>query len=278
LAHTLVFDSAQERTVLFGGENLTAFTLGDTWTFDGATWTLVAGPGPGSRSLHASAYDFVHGRTIVFGGHQLIRTSSGLFGAAFNDTWTFDGASWTPLAIAATPGARVYDAIAFDSVRGTMVLFGGYVTSTLGDTWQLVPAAVPTVARHGIGCVGSAGTPQLDASPGSLPALGSSFALRLTALPNGIAFLLLGTDLVQWNGTPLPIAPAPPRPDCLLWIGPAAGVSVPLVHAGSTASFTLAIPVTPSLAGVVLGIQALAFDATNPSGAALSNGLVVQVR
>jgi hypothetical protein len=274
----LVYDSAHGRTVLFGGQDLTTFSLGDTWTFDGTNWTQVPGPGPGPRSGFASAFDYLRGRTIVTGGQQLLRTSVGTSGAVFNDTWAFDGAAWTQIATGAAPSPRVGHAMAFDGARGTMVLFGGYSTVELGDTWQLVPAAVPTVARHGTGCAGGAGTPQLDALPASLPALGTTFGVQVTSLPNGPAFLLFATDLVQWNGAPLPLAPAPQRPDCLLWIGPAAGVSVALAPVGSTAVFALPIPAAPALAGFVLGMQALALDLSGPNASALSNGLIAQVR
>jgi len=55
-------------------------------------------------------------------------------------------------------------------------------------------------------------------------------------------------------------------------------VSVALAHAGPTAGFSVAIPATPSLAGFVLGMQALAIDAASANGTALTNGLIAQVR
>jgi hypothetical protein len=54
-----------------------------------------------------------------------------------NDTWTWDGTTWTQLSPTHSPDARENHAMAYDSIRGKTVLFGGTDdTGTLGDTWE----------------------------------------------------------------------------------------------------------------------------------------------
>jgi hypothetical protein len=69
--------------VVFGGFNGAA--LGDTWEFDGTTWTQRAIPGPPARSHGMMAYDSRHQRVLLYGG-----SSGG--GVRRNDTWVLDGA------------------------------------------------------------------------------------------------------------------------------------------------------------------------------------------
>ncbi len=82
--HAMAYDSARGRVVLFGGNYANTNTFyGDTWEWDGATWTLRTTTGPAPRQEHAMAYDSARGVTVLFGGWS------------FSDTWEWDGASWT---------------------------------------------------------------------------------------------------------------------------------------------------------------------------------------
>jgi hypothetical protein len=70
----MAYDSARGKTVLFGGSSHDGYTmppliapLGDTWEWDGTTWTqreavssFVSGPS------HL-AYDSARGKTVTFG-------------------------------------------------------------------------------------------------------------------------------------------------------------------------------------------------------------------
>jgi hypothetical protein len=108
----------------------------------------------------------------------------------------------------------------------------------------------------------------LDTIPPAVPALGSSFPLRLSGLPAtpGVALLAFGFDLVRWGLAPLPLdLGAFGLFGCELWIGPTAGFSLLLPYAG-TASHSLALPAAPALAGLVVGVQGLVLDAAAPSG------------
>ena len=69
--HAMAFDSARNRTVLFGGlapiTDLTARLFSDTWEWDGTCWTQMADIGPAARMGAAMAFDQTRGRLILFG-------------------------------------------------------------------------------------------------------------------------------------------------------------------------------------------------------------------
>jgi len=93
-------------------------------------WTERTPP-PGFRHSHAMVYDSIRGTTVLFGGLAAN-------GVPLGDTLERDGTTgvWT-LRSSSGPAGRVYHALAYDSVRGVTVLFGGYNSSgCLGDTWE----------------------------------------------------------------------------------------------------------------------------------------------
>ncbi len=64
----MAYDAVDRNAVLFGGFNSARY-LGDTWTFDGTTWThRMTSKGPRSRAGTASAYDAVTQQVVMFGG------------------------------------------------------------------------------------------------------------------------------------------------------------------------------------------------------------------
>src|SRR6185369_14119281 len=88
--HAMAYDSARQRTVVFGGLKVGGQPpLGDTAEWDGTSWSLVTTPlPPAARSAHAMAYDSLRARVVLFGGS--VPPSTALF-----DTWDFDGSAWT---------------------------------------------------------------------------------------------------------------------------------------------------------------------------------------
>jgi hypothetical protein len=73
------------------------------------------------------AYDPVSKKVVLFGGYA---------GTYLNDTWTFDGTTWTQVQALTAPPVRTNATMAFDRVARVLVLFGGYNGSRyLGDTW-----------------------------------------------------------------------------------------------------------------------------------------------
>lgn len=114
--------------VLFGGNGATT-ALGDTWLWNGTTWSqpaLAGGPSP--RAAAAAAIDR-NGKVVLFGG---INASTIDFK---NDTWLWDGSSWRQASPSTNPPARYGATMATDK-NGNVVLFGGQGPGgNLNDTW-----------------------------------------------------------------------------------------------------------------------------------------------
>jgi hypothetical protein len=129
----MAFDSYRKKIVLFGGYATTGY-LNDTWEWDGETWTQVADTGPHPRDGHSLAFDSTRNRIVLFGGDNSFRVGlakgnvKGL--GPSGDTWAWDGAIWTKEQVMG-PCARFGHAMAYDSIRDRIALFGG---STL--TWD----------------------------------------------------------------------------------------------------------------------------------------------
>ena len=148
--HGTAYDSHRSVVILFGGDNTGSSRLNDTWEFDGVNWqqkSPTLSPSGRVNIDQAMAYDAARQRVVLFGG----LTSAG----HRNDTWEYDGSTWTQVTPATMPGARDSHAIAYDSARQKMILFGGYHGGPLNDTWeyngswnQVTPATTPPARWH----------------------------------------------------------------------------------------------------------------------------------
>lgn len=127
--HVLVHDV--RGAVVFGGDT-GAGLKNETWRFDLTKWTRLTTPNaPPARIRHAGAYDRARGRFVVFGG------STSLSGGLMNDTWEFNGTTWTKLSPTASPAARNDHAMCYDTVGKRVLLFGGRIASgDATDTWS----------------------------------------------------------------------------------------------------------------------------------------------
>ncbi|MEM7204483.1 MAG: kelch repeat-containing protein [Planctomycetota bacterium] len=127
--HSLVFDAARGVTVLFGGQFSAGVMNSDTWTWDGADWTLAATAGPPPRTGQSMVYDPVRERVVMFGGVR-----SGLL---FDDVWEWDGTSWLERPTAVRPVARYRHTLVWSSAEGGVLLFGGtnLLSTVISDTW-----------------------------------------------------------------------------------------------------------------------------------------------
>ncbi len=122
----------------------------------GAEWVFRSTNGPPPRFYHSMVYDSQRGVTVLFGGQT---NWGGIF--PVNDLWEWDGARWT-LRVESSitngwtflpnrgwvpnysvqPVRRARFAMAYDSLRGRTVLFGGYGLSPdqspfiLKDLWE----------------------------------------------------------------------------------------------------------------------------------------------
>jgi hypothetical protein len=110
--------------------------MSDTWTYDGASWTLASAVNPMPKRIWPPlAYDAASRRVMLFGGITL-----GL--GAFTDTWQWTGTAWQQVLTTENPPARGTHAMFPANDGRGVVLFGG-VTETDGggnkyaDTWRL---------------------------------------------------------------------------------------------------------------------------------------------
>ena len=132
--HAMAYDSARGRVVLFGGyrrHRLSRRHLGV-----GRDNLDPAGRPPRARRRaigHAMAYDSARGASCSSGATG----NSGLLA----DTWEWDGNTWVENNPRPSPPARAYHAIVYDSARGRLVLFGGFIGSIfcVDDTWEYRP-------------------------------------------------------------------------------------------------------------------------------------------
>ncbi len=150
--HTMVYDSTNNKVVLFGGWDDTN-RFDDTWVYDlaGDTWTQMNPvTKPSARQNHAMTYDSTNNKIVLFGGND--------GPTRFQDTWVYNiaGNIWTQMNPATKPSARYNHAMVYDSTNNKIVLFGGYdsygydddetwVYDVVSDTWtQMNPTSKPS--------------------------------------------------------------------------------------------------------------------------------------
>ena len=131
--HDAVWDDARQRVLVFGGRDGSPI-LGDTWEWDGASWTQrFPAQSPPPTTGHRLAYDALRRRVVLFGGVRTgVRTE-----ALATDTWEWDGTTWLARPTLVAPPPRQDAAMVYDAARRKTVLFGGQgELARLGDTWE----------------------------------------------------------------------------------------------------------------------------------------------
>ena len=265
----MCFSETLGTCVLFGGvAPVTGAMSTATWMWNGTAWTQanVFGSPPSARYEASMTFDPTRGVCVLHGG-----VTAG--GMVLDDTWEFDGATWTLVSTGA-PGPRRCASMAFDRYRGTNVLYGGSnslaggISTILGDTWTYGPSYAP----FGSGCAGSSGVPFLSASIG--PRLGQTFAPTIQNLVASfpLAVVALGFSDTSWSGVPLPLdMTSAGIPGCSLFVA-ADRIDVIAAQNGIGQQF-LAIPVDPWFLGAVFYQQGFSFELPgfNAFGGVLSN-------
>jgi T5SS/PEP-CTERM-associated repeat protein len=194
-------------------------------------WSLVPTPtAPSPRISCAMAYDKDRGVTVLAGGDPI--------GNAFNDTWEFDGTTWTRNAAGDLPAPTTGASMAFDPVRHRMVLFGGgqsfqsvsqstatYNFSAAAGGWRWTGAAVlsaPEMCNYwGTGTAwnpkgqgqmatfgGLCGSGDYSRLPFVLNSATNQWEVR-NPLPGGTSVGRRSMGMCSFPGFPLPSAPNP---------------------------------------------------------------------
>lgn len=126
--HSLAFDEARGTALMFGGTTDGSSGRNDTWAWDGKAWQQLSPPSqPPARAFHAMTYDAARRNVVLFGG--ISDGGKTLLG----DTWLWDGNTWRAVESTPRPPARSKHAMAFDSERNRVVLYGGEGHK---DTWE----------------------------------------------------------------------------------------------------------------------------------------------
>lgn len=156
----LAYDAAIHRLIAVGPTQPPNSQLTmETWAYDGTTWKqLSPATSPPPLEGMSVAYDSASRQVVLFGGAPPPAEPQSAPGT--NETWVFDGSSWTQLATSSAPANRVDAAMVYDDALGKLVLFGGASImpefsgpqpQVFDDMWtfdgtswqQLHPAVVP---------------------------------------------------------------------------------------------------------------------------------------
>ena len=148
---SMTFDAAHGEIVMFGGggndpfaEQSTQFFLNDTWVWDGTNWCAMPGDyAPSPRVGATITYDASRNVVVMFGGLQGQdgNPSSNQFD---NDTYTWDGFTWTAIPTAGAPSPRFDAGLVYDTLNSRTLLVGGFAgDSSPQDVWLLNWSAIP---------------------------------------------------------------------------------------------------------------------------------------
>ncbi len=134
----MAFDAGRGEVVLFGGAQDATYR-GDTWGWDGSSWSLIASEdvdgltAPRPRTGALMAYDAARGEVLLFGGYGPV----GMSNALLNDTWRLVEGAWVEVTEGPQPPERTYGAMAYHPADRRVYLTGGALGGTvnLGDLW-----------------------------------------------------------------------------------------------------------------------------------------------
>jgi len=132
--HGLVYDSDQDRLLLFGGESSQGLH-NDTWEWAAGDWSRVTTTGAAlsPRGGVMMTYDSGRNRVVLFGGRDRN-------GDTTDELFEFDGASWVQIEPAEVPEARQEDSsnAVYVAARGQTLIYSGYAAgwgTALDDFW-----------------------------------------------------------------------------------------------------------------------------------------------
>ena len=176
---SITYDGARQEIVRFGGitTDTSAYQSG-LYAWDGSEWVLKTTQDnirPPVRSGTAMAFDAARGEVVLFGGEN----NNGYL----NDTWIWNGTTWTDKTTSTSPSFRIRGTMAFDAARGEIVLFGG---EYLNDTWTWN------------------GATWTEESPSNVPPSRESSSLAYDSNRQVVVLCLTGSknlETWEWNGS-----------------------------------------------------------------------------
>ncbi len=118
IAAAIAYDPDRGRVVLFGG--VAGDAHADTWEWDGRRWRKFKAAGPVPAYAVAMAYDPRQSTVVMFGGGGATGT------VELDQFWQWDGSRWREIVTATVPEVRAQAAMAFDALRGQLLMTGGY--------------------------------------------------------------------------------------------------------------------------------------------------------
>ena len=125
VAHSMTYDPARSRALLFGGTGATSSSFGDVWELDGATTFTALSPSllPPARTGGAMVFDPTSGHHLLVGG--VAYAPSGAHTPALDDLWEYAGAEsrWAERTANLAP-ALTRAGLVFDAARHVFVLRG----------------------------------------------------------------------------------------------------------------------------------------------------------
>jgi hypothetical protein len=136
---SMAFDPATGQMVLFGGFTADGYS-DETWTYafpagTPATWTKLETPPP--REKATMAFDASTGKVVLFGGDVPDGPHEDEYS---NDTWTYNGTTWTQQHTPQSPPAGGGEAMAYDPSTGQILLYRQNESDELwaynGVTWS----------------------------------------------------------------------------------------------------------------------------------------------
>lgn len=166
----LTFDPGRGRIVLFGGiyaMHGSSGSRGDTWEWDGTSWTELNPAVSPPRGDSNMAFDAAKRRSVLVAGSQtlewdgavwtrrpgdLVARLDGEVSVAWDsarqqvvtftampppaETWVWGSGWWSPVTPAVSPTRRWRHQVAYDAARQRVVLYGGAGNRNMVDTWE----------------------------------------------------------------------------------------------------------------------------------------------
>lgn len=161
--HGMVYDTVNDKVILFGGSSSTVSRLDETWAFDYSmkTWSqLFPSTSPPARYRTDMVFDSVNGVALLIGGADSLTSP-------YSGPWAYNYATntWTDMSPTSPPPGVYGPQAVFIPDRESLFLFGGndgaydgytWAVSTsyeyfyTNNTWRAVPSTTqPTSRAHG---------------------------------------------------------------------------------------------------------------------------------